>query len=202
MNWFTKKIIIHRWLGRFKSFFLTFLFNKQSYHYFYHLYNSAWRKHQSTDVLEVGNVLAHYFPTTHQVIDKYEKGKNVKNIDVVDFKSRKKYSLIVSISTLEHIGYDESVRDSQKSKKALKKLIRHLKPGGELWVTFPLGYNPHLDKLLQKGGLPLDKLFFLKRISLFGTWKEVPEDVIKEKPEYGFPFSNANLVCVGMLKSN
>jgi hypothetical protein len=39
-------------------------------------------KERGSDFLEVGNVLNHYFKLNHDVIDKYEKGKNVKNIDI------------------------------------------------------------------------------------------------------------------------
>ena len=41
------------------------------------------------------------------------------NQDVVDFKTNEKYDLIVSISTLEHVGWDEEPRDDKKISKAL-----------------------------------------------------------------------------------
>lgn len=214
---FLDKITTHRLLGKIKSLFFTFKFNKKIYSYFYNTYNGSWaneraveipiiwekvKEHNSDDVLEVGNVLSHYFPVNHKVIDKYEKDNdnNVENIDIIDFKSKKKYSLIVAISTLEHVGWDEKVKDPKKIKSAIKKLVEHLKVGGELWVTLPLGYNPHLDRSLQKNELPFNKLFFIKRTSLFGNWEQVSKKVIKEKPKYNSPFPNANVICVGVIK--
>lgn len=97
----------------------TFVFRVKQYKYFYHKYNTTWKlertvevpiifevvkKHHDKNILEVGNVLSHYFPVNHDIIDKYEKGKGVINEDVVDFRPPKKYDLIVSISTLEHVG--------------------------------------------------------------------------------------------------
>jgi hypothetical protein len=193
---------------------LTFKFNKHSYHYFCHRYNSTWRnertveipitweelkKHNSSDVLELGNVLSHYFPTTHDVVDKYEKASSVKNVDIVDFVSKKKYSLIVSISTLEHVGWDEDKKDPQKILKAIKVMKKHLKQGGKLLVTFPLGHNPHLDILIREKKLPFDSIYFLKRVSMLNDWQEVSFKVLREKPRYGEPFPNANVIGVGIF---
>src|SRR3990172_4116095 len=98
----------------------TFVFRDKTYHYFYHTYNPTWRnercvetpiiwsivkRSKEANILEVGNVLSHYFDTNHDVLDKYERAPGVINEDVVEFKSNKRYDLIVSISTLEHVGW-------------------------------------------------------------------------------------------------
>src|SRR5690348_6002432 len=46
----------------------------------------AVRRHSPERVLEVGNVLAHYYPIRHGVLDKYERAPGVTNADVVDFQ--------------------------------------------------------------------------------------------------------------------
>ena len=211
------KIITHRLLGKIKSYFFTFKFNKKSFNYLFSTYNGSWanersveipviwdkvKNYKASDVLEIGNVLSHYFPIKHKVVDKYEKDDEVENIDIVNFKSKKKYSLIVSISTLEHVGWDEKIKDPKKIKLAIKKLVGHLKVGGDLWVTLPLGYNPHLDKSLQNNELPFDKLLFLERVSLFGIWRQVSKKIINKKPKYNYPFPNANVICIGIIKKN
>ena len=66
-------------------------------------------------ILEIGNVLSNYYKVSHDIVDKYEKAPNVINQDVVDFKTNEKYDLIVSISTLEHVGWDEEPRDDKKN---------------------------------------------------------------------------------------
>jgi hypothetical protein len=82
----------------------TFTFQGEVYRYFYHPYNITWRneravevpivwkivnKYVGRNVLEVGNVLSHYFPVHHDVLDKYEKAKGVINEDVVEFSPAK-----------------------------------------------------------------------------------------------------------------
>jgi cyclopropane fatty-acyl-phospholipid synthase-like methyltransferase len=47
----------------------------------------------------------------------------VINEDVVNFKSKKKYDLIVSISTLEHVGWDEKPMKIPRAIENLKTLI-------------------------------------------------------------------------------
>ncbi|GAH93498.1 unnamed protein product, partial [marine sediment metagenome] len=142
----------------------TFTFREQIYNYFYHRYNSTWgneraievpvvwdivKKYKGKHILEVGNVLSHYFPTQHTILDKYEKASGVINLDVVDFQPAEKYDLIVSISTLEHVGWDEKPREPRKILRALENLKRCSALGGQIVVTLPLGYNREIDKLLR-----------------------------------------------------
>jgi SAM-dependent methyltransferase len=103
-------------------------------------------------ILEVGNVLSHYGPISHGVVDKYERAAGVRNADVLDLTAEPGYDLIVSISTLEHVGRDEEPRDPERAIRALQHLRRLLNPGGELLATVPVGYNPDLDRALAEGG--------------------------------------------------
>src|SRR5215207_4369431 len=86
----------------------------------------AWRRVRRTDAtstLEIGNVLSNYFPVRHLVVDKYERVPGVINEDVVDFSPPGKYDLIVSISTLEHVGWDPpEPRDPLKLLRAVDNL--------------------------------------------------------------------------------
>jgi hypothetical protein len=65
----------------------TFVFNGRTYPYLYHVCNKTWKNergveipifremllhHQNARILEVGNVLSHYFPVHHDVVDKHE----------------------------------------------------------------------------------------------------------------------------------
>jgi SAM-dependent methyltransferase len=102
-------------------------------------------------VLEVGNVLSHYAPVAHDVVDKYERAPGVRNVDVLDLAPEPAYDLIVTVSTLEHVGRDEEPRDPERAIRALDHLRRLLNPGGELFATVPVGYNPDLDRALAEG---------------------------------------------------
>ena len=141
-----------------------FEFDGKRYRYLYAFYNATWTaerkieipifldiigKYGEGNILEVGNVLRHYVRMRHDVVDKYEVYPRVINEDIVNFKSQKKYDLIISISTLEHVGWDEAIVDSQKPAAAITNLLGLLKLYGRLVFSFPLGYNPHLDKLIE-----------------------------------------------------
>ena len=119
----------------------TFTLQGQTYHYFYHPYNTTWKNEwgvevsiilekiqscQGGKILEVGNVLSNYVHFQHDIVDKYDKADGVINQDVVDFQlsenENDKYDLIVSISTIEHMGWDETPRDPKKILLALENL--------------------------------------------------------------------------------
>ncbi|MFH1423748.1 MAG: hypothetical protein ABIG29_02230 [Candidatus Nealsonbacteria bacterium] len=156
-----------------------FVFNEKKYRYFYHPYNTTWRNERKVEIpiirelleqnkgkriLEVGRVLPHYFPVSHDVLDKYEKGKDVINEDVVDFTPSRNYDLIVSISTLEHVGWGEASKEPGKAVKALENLKKCLNPGGKIVFTVPIGQNPHLDNLIKNQTIRTDKLYYFNEI--------------------------------------
>ncbi len=126
----------------------TFTFQKDAYNYFYHKYNATWRNERAVEVpiiwrmvkkyhgqkiLETGNVLSHYFLVNHDILDKYEKADGVVNQDVIDFQPTKKYDLIISISTLEHVGWDENLREPMKILQAIENLKKSLPQKGN-WL--------------------------------------------------------------------
>lgn len=180
------------------------------YRYFYHAYNQTYCNERAVEipllwaivqrvpperVLEVGNVLSHYFPTHHDVVDKYERAPGVRNIDVVDFRPTQPYDLIVSISTLEHVGFNEAPLDPEKPWRAIRNLQRCLSPQGRLVITVPIGANPHLDRMLQEGRIPLNDPMCLRRISTDNRWRQVSWEEIRHA-RYGHPYSNANGLVV------
>jgi hypothetical protein len=197
-----------------------FLFRSESYPYFYHMYNHTWknertvevpivwkmvREHPGKPILEIGNVLSHYFPVDHEIVDKFEKGPGVINEDVVDFRSSRRYDLIVTISTLEHVGWDEDptaksniLAEPTKIIKAIENLTNHLSPGGKLVVTVPLGLNPQLDRSLSEGKIPFSERYCLKRVSGSNKWREVDWADCKSA-EYGSPYKFANAVVIGII---
>jgi len=125
----------------------------------------------------------------------------VINEDVVRFKPDKKYDLIVSVSTLEHVGWDEKPRDSKKILKAVKNLKNCLASGGKMVITLPLSYNPKIDKLLKEDKIGFSKKHCLKRISRDNRWQEVSwRDIHKVK--YDYPFPGANGVVIGVFEES
>jgi len=159
------------------------------------------RKYQGKNILEVGNVLSHHVRFEHDVLDKYEIGKGAINADVVDFKSEKKYDLIVSISTLEHVGWDEKPREDLKIPRAIENLKALISPSGTIIITLPLGYNSNLDKLLKDEIIRFSNRYLLLRISKGNEWKEASwEDLQGAKYNTPFPFANGLLIGIIEVK--
>ena len=77
------------------------------------------------------------------------------NEDIIDFDPGRRYALIVSVSTLEHVGWDEDEpRDPEKVLRAIERLRELLTPSGELLFTVPHGWQTDLDGLSLGGPGP------------------------------------------------
>lgn len=138
--------------------------------------------------------LSHYFKFKHKIVDKYEKETYVDNVDIVDFNPGEKYDIIISISTVEHIGYDEPIKEVGKSKRAIQKIIDLLNNNGIALITVPLGYNPEIDSIVRNNEIEFSKRYFLKRISRLNLWEETKlEEAMNYK--YGSKYQNANAVA-------
>jgi SAM-dependent methyltransferase len=190
--------------------------NGNSYRYFYQRYNTAWRNERTVEiaifeallnqyrgkrVLEVGNVLSHYFRDivpgrSHIVVDKYEVAEGVVNEDILSYEAEP-FDLIMSISTLEHVGWDEKPRDPEKVLRAIDNLKKLVKPGGELVVSMPLAYHPPLDRALLEGKVEFDKVTYLKRMNQFNSWREVAAEAV-ERVVFNDPYPGASAVSVCM----
>ena len=189
-----------------------FKINEKKYNLFYHRYNFTWTKERGIEVpfaineiknckgnvLEVGNVLSHYFTPKWDIVDKYEKDKKVINEDIVDFNPKKKYDLIISISTFEHIGWDEEdkSKSADKIEAAFNNLKQNcLKENGKIIISVPIGWNPHMDSLIKSNKLNFKKMIFMKRVGS-RKWISVPKE-IGIKCKYKKPYPYANCVFFG-----
>lgn len=192
-----------------------FSFKDEKYNYFINFLNGTHtneriieiplilnilKKNEYKKILEVGNVISKYYNFPHTIIDKYEKAENVFNEDVVDFHPNEKYDLIFSISTMEHVGFDEDEKDSEKILRSFENLKSLLQLNGKIIVTMPLGYNKYLDDYIKKGKLGFDNQFFFKKDQKYNTWKEMSSmDISKAKYENKFP-PHANELILAIFK--
>jgi len=194
-----------------------FVFRNRKLKYFLHIYNLTWmnerivevpivmdyiKRFRAKKILEFGAVLHHYYNVNWDVLDKFEKGKGIINKDVVNFKPSEKYDLIVSISTLEHVGFADGIKNPMKPVKAVRNLKENcLKKNGRIIITLPLAYNKEMDKLLFNEKIHFDELFFLKRISRSNKWKEVTANEVKGT-KLGTPYYHVNAIAVGIIKKS
>jgi len=159
-----------------------FSFNGKRLPYLYHPYNKAWKNSRAVEVpitldyisnykgnriLEFGNVINHYKKFEHDVLDKYESVGGIINKDVINFKPKNKYDIIISISTLEHVGIDDFPKDSSKAIGALLNLKDNcLKSDGAMKIIIPINYNPSLTEIINKNRLSNEfKISYMKRIN-------------------------------------
>ena len=148
------------------------------------------------EVLEVGNVLGHYLTVSHRVVDKYEESPGVENADLFEIDEPDSFDLVVSLSTLEHVGWDEPVRDPERAIAAVEHLKALVAPGGLLFVTVPVGYHPRLDRAAVTGELGFSSVSALSRGSLVGPWVEAdPRAVIDSAYDELLYCASAVLVC-------
>jgi hypothetical protein len=191
----------------------TFTFQGKNYSYFYNNYNRTWRneravevpiiwevvkQHAGKNILEVGNVLSHYFPVDHDIVDKYEKANDVINQDVVDFNPDKKYDLVVSISTLEHVGWDENPKEPYRVLRAIENLKKLLASNGKIIATIPWGYNAELDILLQSKKISFTEMYCLKGTVPYNKWIETDWSSIRPL-QYDFSVSSAKALVILVL---
>ena len=202
-----------------------FLVDGHDYDYLWHPVEETWRSERAVEIpiglaalaeadarrtLEVGNVLRKYTRplAAHTVLDKYEHAPGVLNADALTFCGGP-YDLIVSISTLEHVGYDEEPRDAGKAARAIENLRGLLAPEGELLATIPIGYNRELDDSLRDGSLQA-RVSYLARVGNL-RWQRVDARDTREihgwpwpgaDAVYGWPWPGANVLAVARWPSS
>ncbi len=205
------------WFWHYKTFKSNkkFKINGRIYKYFYHIYNATWKTERTVEIpiiyeivkryykkniLEVGNVLSNYFSVDHDVIDKYEDSARIIKQDVIGYYAHKKYDLIVSISTLEHIGWNETPQKPERILKAIEHLKGLITPNGKIVITLPIGWNHYLDKILDIGKIKFSKQIYLKQISKSNKWKEVKWHEIRNS-KYGIPvYKSASGLVIGFIE--
>jgi hypothetical protein len=176
-----------------------FTFDGRELPYFYDRYNNTWLNERAVevplaraalahggDMLEVGNVLGHYGHLGHEVVDKYERAPGVQNIDVLDLDRARRWDVVISISTIEHVGVDDTPKDPTRGVAAMQLLADAVRPGGTLLVTIPVGYNPVLDAALVGGEIPGVRTRGLLHVNSGARWREVPAAEAAQCPyDYG-----------------
>ena len=166
----------------------TFEFQGKTYAYFFHPYGTTWRNERTVavpiiwdivkeyeakgkSILEVGNMLSYYFKVSHDILDKYEIKDGVINEDVVDYKSVKKYDLIISILTLPEVGWYDMPKDPEKSVRAFENLKRLLSPAGQLVLVVGLGLNTQFETSLRTKTIEFNIQGYLRHLNGY-RWEE------------------------------
>ena len=115
----------------------------------------------------------------------------------VEFSPDEPYDATISISTLEHVGWDEVPRQPERVIGGFDAVARSTRRGGSSLITTPLGCNPVMDEAIGSGRIQMPIQSGLVRIDRENHWVEVSVAEALTR-QYGAPFPNGNAVYVGL----
>jgi hypothetical protein len=153
--------------------------------------------HDPGDVLELGNVMPLAGAGGHTVVDKYEQGLGVINEDIVDYTPCRRFRLLLSLSTLEHVGWDEQPCDCEKAERALARLDDLVEPDGAMLVTIPVGYHRRLEQAFTSPDAPFESVTMFAKTSRRATW-EIRRLSELSRFHYATPYALGNAILVGV----
>jgi hypothetical protein len=164
------------------------------------------------NIIEVGAVTPYYYECKHKVYDLHDPYKNCIRKDFSMCDIFYKNENVLSISTLEHIGFNDYSKQHGRYLKnrwcegfeILKKIVAYSK---NYLLTIPIGYNPILDENIKQFDT---KYIICKRIDnnewiidknknfIVGYGRNSHIQFMKEYGyNYQYPkFNNANAICI------
>lgn len=194
----------------------SFVFKGKKYRYCFEKYNLSWRNERTVEIpiiskllkeksklniLEIGCVLKHYNsrPKFHwTIVDKYEMFDGVLNVDLLEYKPKKLFDFIFSISTFEHIGLEDGAVDSKKAKNAIEYVIKNcLKKNGQFIFTIPIGYNKYLDQQIFNNEIAISEKHYFAKIA-GNKWLKVTKDQIVDSV-YRMHDTSVKALFVGII---
>ena len=115
------------------------------------------------------------------------------------WESPRRYDLVVSCSTIEHIGWDDQERCPERILNASNRLRALLAPAGQAVISVPLGINSGLDDAIARAGFGASELHFMKRVSQENLWKETDKEAALQC-KYGDPYHGAGAILVAVYR--
>jgi hypothetical protein len=138
------------------------------------------------DLVEVGAVMPYYQtdPVTWPVVDPYDPYRHSIREDAADVDYRGR--IVLSISTIEHIGLCEYGNTAPAPRKAIMvfgSIVRH---AAAYLVSWPVGHNALLDDHARQTMYPR---FVYRQCSPDNRWEQIAE---RWDFEYGDPYPYGN----------
>jgi len=182
--------------------------------YMYDAIKEYIEQHNQCSILEIGNTSHNYFDVytlgcnDYDILDFYEVGTNrrkgVKDIKTINediryYKSNKKYDLIYSISTLEHLGFvanNHNPVEPYASIDALLSIKSLLAYGGLFIFTVPMNWNPHIHLILDSI-TTFKRNVYIRRVSI-DRWEQCSKEEASTC-KYGTPFKNGNAIRISYM---
>lgn len=140
--------------------------------------------------VEVGNVLASYWPPGDRIFGRMLPWQVLDLMDTGQDATYASFSnaSVLSISTIEHIGYDNegadraegvSIGGGLKNLEAWVRgwdagpmlLKRIMSESSEFLITFPVGFNPHLDVVVSQTPSLSKFARIARRVDALNRWE-------------------------------
>lgn len=175
--------------------------------------------------LEIGNVLMYYQAlldphpglSNRIVVDKFEESPGVLNVDLMDYETR--HSLILCLSTVEHIGQNAYGEQKSGDREAPLRAIQHiynlLEPDGIALISLPFGKlmdcnwlinfsEEYLNLLFDRYGVPREAatLSYFRKLDMDMHFACPSQSWIQCEPHemsetmYDSPFAFANGIAI------
>jgi len=159
-------------------------------------------KYEGKNVLEIGNVLNTYFSCKHTVLDKHEIYPGIINKNVANYNTNKRFDFIISVSTLEHVGFSIGEKNEPgKFQKSIYNLIRLLRSDGLFFITLPMFYSEKIDTLIINDKMVFQEEYFMKRVSALNQWVQIEKRDALTGPKYNSKYIWGNLIYFGYYYS-
>lgn len=109
----------------------------------------------NSSIIEVGAVMPYYMTAGHRVIDLFDTYPRAEHVDAATLKYNG--ANVLSISTIEHMGTDNSwygklykATNYSAGPEFLAKIVAESK---NYLITFPIGWDRKLDEYVRTSGL-------------------------------------------------
>lgn len=189
--------------------FWSFYFKWIKMKYFCHLYNTTYRNERAielpildyiindnlnntTKILEIWNVLSHYKNISlldYTIVDKFDNNKSIIKEDAEFFNNNKLYDLIISISTFEHIWFDDDIKDSNKSLRTFNNMKKLLNDWWKMIITIPVWWNKDIDKKIFDWEFDFNENYYYTK-NKWNWIESTKENTINLKYDIKIPSAN------------
>jgi len=146
----------------------------------------AFERFKGQYILEVGNTLHQYIGGYHLCVDQFDPEQRVIQKDILGFEAFGAFDLVISISTIEHIGYDTTYHGNEKKEgwravQATRHCYNLMRDGGSLLATWDIGANPFLDLAIEQKVIPFGSYYYLAQDPETLQWSEISQEQLKER---------------------
>jgi len=152
---------------------------------------------QQDPITELGCVLPYYILKrgSHNVYDLTDKHPQCTRCDLRTLNDNDLKGVVVSISTLEHLGLAEYGIEKGSTDEGVALLKRILADARKYFITVPIGYNKTLDDFIL-GSCDLGECYVARTRNNPEEWEVVAKTALTNEMKKFGTYLKANTICV------